>query len=60
MIVGDLQISDDLNLGIALEMLVFLIFLQVCLKDPSQPPPYSMPSKLLILHVGNLIALVSQ
>ena len=22
----------------------------VSLKDPSQPPPFSMPSKLLILH----------
>ena len=23
---------------------------QVTFKDPSQPPPFSMPSKLLILH----------
>ena len=23
---------------------------KVALKDPSQPPPFSMPSKLLILH----------
>ena len=23
---------------------------KVCLKDPSQPPPFLMPSKLLILH----------
>ena len=30
--------------------LVKAVSLQPLLKDPSQPPPFSMPSKLLILH----------
>ena len=30
--------------------LVIIFFLLMALKDPSQPPPFSMPSKLLILY----------
>ena len=35
----------------------FLFKINICLKDPSQPQPFSMPSKLLMLH-GEVIDLL--
>ena len=35
---------------VVLFSLFFLWIPNITLKDPSQPPPFSMPSKLLILH----------
>ena len=36
----------------------FLFKINICLKDPSRPPPFSMPSKLLMLH-GEVIDLLN-